>query len=470
MAKWETVTNFNFTKNGFGENYFIKTDKDGIITYFKDDLTEFDEDEVKQLFDNEVPKKFSDDLAINVDLSTQEGGTRTGFITNKGFAQAVSNLRENATLNVDTVGNYIYDKYDWSYTTSTKGIDIVVRYLFNYYLPVGFKDIMFEHDPVWAPIYTKKDDPDINLKPPVKITNKMSSFSYDANINNIIDLYFKTPKKKSIIITDNVSNRKILKKILKDRFSTTGKNKQTLTMYLLQKNVSCININCPRIATQGPSTTSIKMRQECGICKKRETDADKIKGISCFIKDTGECVFEEKDIEFVCPRYCANSKYIIDTKTWTILGNRPTPITYTNKLNPADTGPLKDLMGNILFCPLGRDKYRILFSGIYEIDHINGNHWDNSVVNVHSLCKICHEVKGKLSKDKAKDGKTTITQVLQIEVDSLAKNQANLVKAVLLKIDRYRRFCLRMGINGNAVFDIPNNIIAPVAHPAAAQP
>jgi hypothetical protein len=470
MSTWETIINFNHTKNGFGENYFIKTNEDGAKTYFKDDLTEFDDDEIKQLLDNEVPKKFSDDLAIQDDLYTQDGGARTGFITNKGFSQAVSNLRENAALNTDTAGNYIYDKYDWSYTTSTKGVDIVVRYLFNFYLPVGFKDIMFEYDPIWAPIYTKKDDPDISLRPPTKITNKMSSFSYDANINNIIDLYFKMPKKQSIIIADNENNRKILKKILKDRFSTTGKSKQTLTMYLLQKNVSCININCPRIAQQGPAPSSIKMRQECGICKKRVTDADKIKGISCSIKDTGECIFEEKDIEFVCPRYCSNSKYIIDTKTWTILGNRPSPITYINKLDPADTGPLKDLFGNILFCPLGRDKYRILFSGIYEIDHINGNHWDNSVKNVHSLCKVCHEVKGRLSKDKAKDGKRTITQVLQDEIDDLTKNNENLKKEVLLRINKYRKFCLKMGVNGNAIFDIPDNLISSVANLAAAQP
>ena len=41
----------------------------------------------------------------------------------------------------------------------------------------------------------------------------------------------------------------------------------------------------------------------------------------------------------------------------------------------------------------------IHYSGVLELDHIDGNHYHNLQHNVQTLCKICHSYKGYLEKN-----------------------------------------------------------------------
>ena len=92
MNNWITVTNFNHTKNGFGDNYFIRNNDDKTQTYFKDNLTQFSENEVKILLENNIPNKFTDNLNYQEGTGIQHGGVKVGFITKEGFNRAVSNI------------------------------------------------------------------------------------------------------------------------------------------------------------------------------------------------------------------------------------------------------------------------------------------------------------------------------------------------------------------------------------------
>ena len=449
MNNWITVTNFNHTKNGFGDNYFIRNNEDGTQTYFKDDLSQFSDNEVKTLLENDIPNNFTDNLNTQSGTGIQHGGVKTGYLTMQGFNQAVANLDADLEAKDEIriiQGSFIYNQYNWSYTTGTKGVDLITRYLYNLSLPYMFKKNMFENDPIWGPEY------DVNIK--------MKTFDAKANINNIINLYFKIPDNKKVLkIQDNPDNRQILFDILSDRLITSSQKKQTKLMYLLQKNVSCINTFCPRIALQGPQPNSIKMRQECKPCKKRDDDNSIIDGLGVRVLNDGTTEIDDENVVFVCPRYCVNSKYKIDTKTWTKTGTNPTPITYSNKYNLNDTGPLKDKNGNPFFCPINWKKYKILVTGVFEIDHINGNHWDNSKDNVQSLCKLCHETKSILSGDKKNTevpgAPISITVLLQKEIDDIENDDKKLNEEVLKRVNKYRQFCLNNDLDSNEVFTVP---------------
>jgi len=50
-------------------------------------------------------------------------------------------------------------------------------------------------------------------------------------------------------------------------------------------------------------------------------------------------------------------------------------------------------------CPMDKERYGEFPSDIYHMDHLDGNHHNNSLANLKTLCAICHTRKGKESGD-----------------------------------------------------------------------
>ena len=50
-------------------------------------------------------------------------------------------------------------------------------------------------------------------------------------------------------------------------------------------------------------------------------------------------------------------------------------------------------------CPMDKDRYFEFPSDIYHMDHLDGNHHNNSLENLKTFCAICHTRKGKESGD-----------------------------------------------------------------------
>ena len=50
-------------------------------------------------------------------------------------------------------------------------------------------------------------------------------------------------------------------------------------------------------------------------------------------------------------------------------------------------------------CPLDNSRYSEFPSDIYHMDHLDGNHHNNSLENLKTFCAICHTRKGKESGD-----------------------------------------------------------------------
>tara|TARA_B100000519_G_scaffold153997_1_gene135102 strand:+ start:39 stop:527 length:489 start_codon:yes stop_codon:yes gene_type:complete len=50
-------------------------------------------------------------------------------------------------------------------------------------------------------------------------------------------------------------------------------------------------------------------------------------------------------------------------------------------------------------CPMDPERYHEFSSDIFDMDHLDGNHLNNTPENVITLCKVCHAMKGKLSGD-----------------------------------------------------------------------
>ena len=50
-------------------------------------------------------------------------------------------------------------------------------------------------------------------------------------------------------------------------------------------------------------------------------------------------------------------------------------------------------------CPMDKTRYDEFTSDIYHMDHLDGNHHNNSLDNLKTLCAICHTRKGRESGD-----------------------------------------------------------------------
>lgn len=50
-------------------------------------------------------------------------------------------------------------------------------------------------------------------------------------------------------------------------------------------------------------------------------------------------------------------------------------------------------------CPMNKERYIEFPSDIYHMDHLDGNHHNNSLDNLKTFCAICHTRKGKESDD-----------------------------------------------------------------------
>ena len=50
-------------------------------------------------------------------------------------------------------------------------------------------------------------------------------------------------------------------------------------------------------------------------------------------------------------------------------------------------------------CPVPPEEIRNFNQSIFELEHVDGNHWNNTRENVKTLCCLCHREKTSLSKD-----------------------------------------------------------------------
>lgn len=111
----------------------------------------------------------------------------------------------------------------------------------------------------------------------------------------------------------------------------------------------CINIGCGReVAVRHVTKTDIpSLKTECSRCMRARTKGKVIPGV-----------------QFVKKHLCENSD------------------------------------GRLGFlCPIDSTRYSEFPSDCYHMDHINGNHTDNRIENIMTLCTMCHTRKGKMSGD-----------------------------------------------------------------------
>ena len=50
-------------------------------------------------------------------------------------------------------------------------------------------------------------------------------------------------------------------------------------------------------------------------------------------------------------------------------------------------------------CPMDKDRYNEFPSDIYHMDHLDGNHHNNTLENLKTFCAVCHTRKGKENGD-----------------------------------------------------------------------
>ena len=224
-----------------------------------------------------------------------------------------------------------------------------------------------------------------------------------------------------------------------DPLVKTGGNKLIQLTYLFGKRVYCLNTYCYRFALDGPSSASVKQRQECQKC----TDArrfNKINTEGYYLKI--ELIDKQNNIqvlkiykkavkEILEKKYCENNKITVDDE------EKKRSVTYFDANNKTqihvslkNTGLSKD----DFFCPIEKDQYDLLPSDVFETDHVNGNHFDNTEGNLQRLCKLCHAVKTYLSEDK---GHLGIASLLNTVFTRISENTLEFSKYFIQKQQKY---------------------------------
>ena len=390
-----TICNNNLS-NGLPPIYYKTSDEK---VYLYTNLSQFndnDYDIIKSL--SITPEQF---------IKNQTGG----FFTEEAKKQITKDLKAGMTpfeiKNNAYARKFPEDK--WSDSMSTSIYELVTRY----FLP-------------------------LMLLPTKKIASSDSVQNVLAKIKNGLD------KDTFMFKLDFDKNKEILAKIFNELIPSkpSGDNEYSATymMQALGMRVFCININCYRYAIGNGPTTS-KQRQECTTCKSRKTDNDIINGYRFTLTDIDKdnpkrtIIIDKLPIYFVCPRYCVNnfyqyrsdkekkdilnaieefkvnSPYTEFDETWfsiitgisVKLQEREHPIDVITKEKIATYlyNPTGIYEGQDFYCPIDYKKYESCPSGIFDVDHINGNHFDNTYMNVQTLCKICHEIKGLIAGDKS---------------------------------------------------------------------
>ena len=128
-------------------------------------------------------------------------------------------------------------------------------------------------------------------------------------------------------------------------------NKVYLTKWLSSGNKIpyCINQGCEKnVAIRHWTAQHIpSLKTECNRCSTNRKKGNKIDGI----------IYHKKD-------YCENKDNILG-----------------------------------FICPIDKSRYGEFPTDIYDMDHIDGDHHNNTPENVITICKVCHARKGKESGD-----------------------------------------------------------------------
>jgi hypothetical protein len=237
-----------------------------------------------------------------------------------------------------------------------------------------------------------------------------------------------------------------------------GDNKLVQTAYLFGKRIFCLNKYCYRFAVDGASSATIKQRQECQKCTTaRTTDSVNTDGYDIKIK------FSKQDglyhvtmghhdvVEILSRKYCKNNHFKEKG-----IGYLTQSITYfdpetkkevpmmikrrKDNLSVEDQEAFMKRMNNpdfeekYFYCPISHFDYAQLPSDIFETDHINGNHFDNTKGNLQRLCKLCHAYKTFLSSDK---GHLGLASMFNIVFGRIRDDDKEYEKYILLKMDAY---------------------------------
>lgn len=375
-GKWISVYNFDFGSNLLPENYYIVSDN-GIIKYYHDDLTEFSNKELFALLNNDKNVQ-SGSGQENVQIGYGED-VEYGFITNNTFLEFIKNIKTyNEFRNEkNKLIQFNYPISKWSYTMSTQPIDIFVRY---------FKDLFLI--------------PNLYFTDKVLARNAINKIRYGKGYP-----FFIPEKVDSGLYKNYWIN---LEEIIIERFTQTmdGETRKfQFAVEALGKRVYCVNTHCFRPTNWGPTTASTKQRQECSLCDKRRKNNIVNTGFFIdfdyqFDKKEKVLLIAKAPIIYNVYNYCVNNRILKDTED----EPRGPPISvlpHADKNNPdAKEIPLHDNKGNLFYCPISRNIYPLVDS-IYDVDHIDGNHFNNTLENIQILCKICHNVKGDIAGDKA---------------------------------------------------------------------
>lgn len=136
-----------------------------------------------------------------------------------------------------------------------------------------------------------------------------------------------------------------------ENYSKKSLNKVNLNKWIKEGNIlpSCINQGCEnRVAIRHWSAQGDpSLKTECTRCSTARTKNKKIDGI----------IFHKKN-------YCENQDGILG-----------------------------------FTCPMYKERYQEFPSDIYHMDHLDGNHHNNTLNNLKTFCAICHTRKGKESGD-----------------------------------------------------------------------